>query len=93
MAITAEGQRRHRPPDLSGLSLSAGALPKYVDALPVPTAARPWRKGHYRMTMREFQSKIHRDLPPTTFWGYDGMSPGPTFQRPLRPIDRRRVGQ
>ena len=79
MAITAEGQRRHRPPDLSGLSLSAGALPKYVDALPVPTAARPWRKGHYRMTMREFQSKIHRDLPPTTFWGYDGMSPGPTF--------------
>jgi len=30
--------------------------------------------------MREFQAKIHRDLPPTTFWGYDGMSPGPTFQ-------------
>jgi spore coat protein A len=30
--------------------------------------------------MREFQAKIHRDLPPTTFWGYGGMSPGPTFE-------------
>ena len=29
--------------------------------------------------MREFRTKIHRDLAPTTFWGYDGMSPGPTF--------------
>ena len=23
---------------------------------------------------------MHRDLPPATFWGYDGMSPGPTFE-------------
>jgi len=30
--------------------------------------------------MREFQAKIHSDLPATTLWGYDGMSPGPTFQ-------------
>ncbi len=30
--------------------------------------------------MREFQAKVHRDVPPTTFWGYDGMSPGPTFE-------------
>jgi len=30
--------------------------------------------------MREFQAKVHRDLPPTTFWGYNGMSPGPTFE-------------
>lgn len=70
---------RHRPPDLSGLSLSTGALTKYVDPLPVPTEARPVRKAHYRVTMREFQAKIHRDLPSTKFWGYDGMSPGPTF--------------
>jgi spore coat protein A, manganese oxidase len=71
---------RHRVPDLSGLSLSTGALTKYVDALPVPEPARPLRKGHYRVAMREFQAKIHRDLPPTTFWGYEGMSPGPTFE-------------
>jgi spore coat protein A len=80
MAVTGQSQMRHRAPDLSGLSLSAGALTKYMDALPVPEQARPLRKGHYRVTMREFQAKIHRDLPPTTFWGYEGMSPGPTFE-------------
>jgi spore coat protein A, manganese oxidase len=71
---------RHHAPDLPGVSLNAAGLPKYVDALPVPEKARPLRKGHYRVTMREFQAKIHRDLAPTTFWGYEGMSPGPTFE-------------
>ena len=71
---------RHHAPDLSGLSLNPAALTKYVDALPVPEAARPLRKAHYRVTMREFQAKIHRDLAPTTFWGYKGMSPGPTIE-------------
>lgn len=65
---------------MSGLSLNPSALTKYVDALPVPEPARPLSKGHYRVAMREFQAKVHRDLPPATFWGYDGMSPGPTFQ-------------
>jgi spore coat protein A len=64
---------------MAGVSLSPLALTKFVDALPIPTLARPIAKGHYRIEMREFQAKIHRDLPPTTFWGYDGMSPGPTF--------------
>jgi spore coat protein A, manganese oxidase len=80
LAVKGKSQMRHRAPDLSGLSLSAGALTKYVDALPVPEKARPLRKRHYRVTMREFQAKVHRDLAPTTFWGYDGMSPGPTFE-------------
>ena len=62
------------------VSLSAAGLAKYVDALPVPETARPLRKGHYHVTMREFQAKVHRDLAPTTFWGYEGMSPGPTFE-------------
>lgn len=30
--------------------------------------------------MREFRHKAHRDLPPTTMWGYNGMWPGPTFE-------------
>lgn len=42
--------------------------------------ARPFSKGRYRIVMRQFQAKIHRDLPPTTFWGYEGISPGPTFE-------------
>jgi spore coat protein A len=79
LATRGKSQMRHHAPDLSGLSLSPGALTKYVDALPVPEPARPLRKGHYRTTMREFQAKSHRDLAPATFWGYEGMSPGPTF--------------
>jgi spore coat protein A len=70
---------RH-PQIMTAVSLSPLALTKWVDALPVPEKARPLRKGHYRVAMREFQAKIHRDLAPTTFWGYDGMSPGPTFE-------------
>ncbi len=80
LAVRGKSQMRHRPPHLAGVSLNAAGLPKYVDALPVPEKARPLRKGHYRITMREFQAKIHRDLAPTTLWGYEGMSPGPTFE-------------
>ncbi len=80
MAVKGKSQVRHRAPDLSGLSLNPAGLPKFVDALPVPEKARPVRKRHFRITMREFQARIHRDLAPTTFWGYEGMSPGPTFE-------------
>ena len=30
--------------------------------------------------MKQVKQKLHRDLPPTTVWGYNGMYPGPTFQ-------------
>ncbi|WP_263381350.1 multicopper oxidase family protein [Granulicella arctica] len=30
--------------------------------------------------MSEFQQKVHRDLPPTTVWGYNGTWPGPTIE-------------
>jgi spore coat protein A len=35
---------------------------------------------YYRIAMRQFQAKVHRDVPPTTFWGYEGSCPGPTFE-------------
>jgi spore coat protein A len=34
----------------------------------------------YDVDMMRFQKKLHRDLPPTTLWGYNGMYPGPTFE-------------
>jgi spore coat protein A, manganese oxidase len=87
MAVRLEGQMRHHPPRLAGVSLSPLALKKWAQTLPVPEKARVVRKGHYRIAMREFQAKIHPDLAPTTFWGYDGMSPGPTFEvRSSEPI-------
>jgi spore coat protein A, manganese oxidase len=68
---------------MAGVSLSPSALAPFVDALPIPPLAQPLSAGntrHYRIAMREFQAKVHRDLPPTTFWGYGGTSPGPTFE-------------
>jgi spore coat protein A len=61
---------------------TAGAmrnLARYVDPLPVPDVIRP-KQGAVEVTMREFTTKVHRDLPPTRMWGYNGMWPGPTFE-------------
>jgi spore coat protein A, manganese oxidase len=66
-------------------------LARFVDALPVPAIARPTKRQshpaypgkslpYYRMEMRAFSAKLHRDLPATPMWGYDGQSPGPTFE-------------
>jgi spore coat protein A len=65
-------------------------LAPFVDELPIPKIARtqesaadpehPDRKiPLYRIGMREAQVRVHRDLPPTRMWGYDGIVPGPTF--------------
>ncbi|WP_158753496.1 multicopper oxidase domain-containing protein [Dyella sp. S184] len=67
------------------------SLARFVDPLPVPPIARPaGQRAHpaypgqtlpyYRMEMRAFSARLHRDLPPTPLWGYDGRSPGPTFE-------------
>jgi spore coat protein A, manganese oxidase len=65
-------------------------LARYVDPLPIPDKAvsheqrpDPQHAGrklpYYRIAMREGFASIHRDLPPTRFWAYDGKMPGPTF--------------
>ncbi|HEY3939257.1 MAG TPA: multicopper oxidase domain-containing protein [Bryobacteraceae bacterium] len=83
-AVLEARAKQTRPP--SGLSLSPYALPKFVDPLAVPSLAKrggsvPWPETaglhvpYFHVIMQEFQAKVHRDLPPTTFWGYDGCSP------------------
>src|SRR2546430_17687960 len=38
--------------------------------------------------MLQFKRKLHRDLPPTTLWGYRATSPGPTIEvRRGTPLD------
>ncbi len=59
-------------------------LVPFVDALPIPPVAVPTTgvsggAAHYDITMTEFTGKVHRDLPPTRQWGYNGISPGPTI--------------
>src|SRR5215471_4576548 len=88
-------QAASQPPAL----LDTRALARFVDPLPLPALAKPisWQPDAmnpvmqiplYRIVMRQFQAKAHRDMPPTTFWGYNGSCPGPTLEarrgKPLR---------
>jgi spore coat protein A len=66
-------------------------LARYVDPLPIPAVLRggetrpdPEHPGrvlpYHHIAMREAWANVHRDLPPTRFWGYDGKMPGPTIE-------------
>jgi spore coat protein A len=60
-------------------------LEPFVDPLPIPPVLPPRTGvipgGHfYEVRMLEFKQKLHRDLPATTLWGYEGMYPGPTIR-------------
>jgi len=71
--------------------IDLSSLARFVDPLPIPRKAVPsgliasrenpaQKIPHYRISMREFQAKAHRDMPATTMWGYDGTSPGPVIE-------------
>ena len=57
-------------------------LARYVDALPIPPVIRPTGNPEevIEIEMRQFKQKVHRDLPPTTLWGYNSSWPGPTIE-------------
>ncbi|QQS07891.1 MAG: multicopper oxidase domain-containing protein [Phycisphaerales bacterium] len=60
-------------------------LQPFVDALPLPAIAQPvtgqpGHAAHYEIAMRQTQQRLHRDLPLTTVWGYNGTYPGPTIE-------------
>jgi spore coat protein A, manganese oxidase len=67
------------------------SLTPFVDPLPIPPIARATamhadtadaarKLAYYRMEMRAFQAKLHRDIPATSMWGYGGTFPGPTIE-------------
>ncbi|MBE1162475.1 multicopper oxidase family protein [Dyella acidiphila] len=66
-------------------------LARFVDPLPIPPVMRaagqrahphdPGRQlPYYRLQMRAFKAKLHRDVPATPLWGYEGQFPGPTLE-------------
>jgi spore coat protein A len=66
-------------------------LARFVDRLPIPTTRKPdglrpdpdapeTSLPYYRVSMRAAPVKVHRDVPPTPMWTYDGTVPGPTFE-------------
>ncbi|MGA9414400.1 MAG: multicopper oxidase, partial [Terriglobales bacterium] len=81
----------HTAPPKFRTQLNASSLAQFVDPLPLseiiqPSGRRPSPDNpavqlpYYRVAMRQFESKVHRDLKPTRFWGYGSSSPGPTFE-------------
>ena len=83
--------------------LDTSRLARWVDPLPIPPLLPPagHRPGphhpqakipYYRVEMRQFDAKAHRDMPPTTFWGYNASCPGPTIEaRSGEPIQQEWV--
>ncbi|HEX4037494.1 MAG TPA: multicopper oxidase domain-containing protein [Acidobacteriaceae bacterium] len=72
-------------------ALDLGTVTPFVDPLPIPTMAQPagvrpspeaprQKVPYYRITSREAHLQIHRDLPPTRMWTFDGSFPGPTIE-------------
>src|SRR5215469_13516314 len=72
-------------------TLNVSTLPPFVDALPLPSVAKPDgmrphptspkdKVPYYRMAARPIEMKIHRDLPPTRFWSFGSSMPGPTLE-------------
>ncbi|HUY15605.1 MAG TPA: multicopper oxidase [Terriglobia bacterium] len=72
-------------------ALNPDKLEPFVDPLTIPDVLQPsgYRPSpentaakvpYYRIAMRQVESKVHRDLQPTRFWGFGSTSPGPTFE-------------
>ncbi len=60
-------------------------LTPWRDALPIPPAMTPVSgtqggTATYNVTMTEFTQQLHRDLPATTVWGYNGTYPGASIE-------------
>jgi spore coat protein A len=76
--VRAIGQAMASPAQVrSGVKLA-----RYVDPLVVPPVIHATGKPGQviDIEMRQFQQRVHRDLPPTTLWGYNGLWPGPTIE-------------
>jgi spore coat protein A len=69
-------------------------LPSYVTPLSIPPVIRPKSGATVQIRMRPFRQKVHRDLPPTTMWGYNDSWPGPTFEvRKGQPVSVKWINQ
>src|SRR3954464_12734260 len=66
-----------------GASGTSPALTPFVDALRIPPVLTPTLRGKtqfYTLTMQAGLAKVHRDLPTTVIWGFNGLYPGPTIK-------------
>ena len=88
--VLATPRSRHLVPMVySRPALDSNLLVRFVDPVPIMPVAKPVGTRvapngatvpFYRMQMTQFTTKVHRDLPPTRVWGFNGSVPGPTFE-------------
>ena len=62
------------------MPIDTATLTKYIDPLPLPVIVRPNAKTATNITMTQFQTRLHSQLPMTTVWGYNGSYPGVTIE-------------
>jgi spore coat protein A len=88
--MVPQAMRKRQIPPVRPL-LDPNSLTQFVDPLPIPEVAHadgsrpnptePTAKiPYYRVAMRQIESKVHRDVKPTRFWGFGSSSPGPTLE-------------
>ncbi|HEX9627200.1 MAG TPA: multicopper oxidase domain-containing protein [Acidiferrobacterales bacterium] len=67
-------------------------LEPFVDPLPIPAILQPVRvradgTPEYEVTLSQQRQALHRDLPVTDVWTYNGVYPGPTIEATVgRPV-------
>lgn len=72
-------------------ALDVNTLAQFVDPLLIPGIAQYYgykpsptdsktNIPFYRIEAHAVVNKVHRDLPPTRFWGFASSAPGPTFE-------------
>ncbi len=71
--------------DCDSADCSVLFLEPFVDAMPRPAIAQPVSgqvggEADYEIAVRRVRQRLHRDLPDTLVWGYDGLFPGPTIE-------------
>jgi spore coat protein A len=87
--VRSAARHHHRTPPQD--NTAARMLRKFVDELSLPSIISPSGTLNgvpfYDVRMKPLQKKLHRDLPATKLWGYNGQYPAPTFEaRRGRPI-------
>jgi FtsP/CotA-like multicopper oxidase with cupredoxin domain len=81
--LLAKGGSRGSPPTrpfVEPLPMAPVAKPSTATSFqPQPSRALPVDAHIYEIETREALHSFHPDLPPSSIWGYEGITPGPTF--------------
>lgn len=76
--ISSKGEKAATP-SARAAARAADSLKPFQDPLPIPRRLRP-RGGELTVSMKESRVRLHRSLPATRLWTYEGGHIGPTIE-------------